>query len=337
MKKSTWCALMLCMALVMSLWASSLAEQAGADPNRTISGFDETTHQTIDWQGLVFSFPSYFDVREEESGTSIHFYPEEEDYYASLIFQSNDFPEPSSEFANLIPVILEDIKESGIFASATVLRSEAITVAGMPGWTMHMTHHGEQDEAVDAVARFTFMHNENTGKVITVYLEYDIIDQSRYDYLGDYEKILQLAKVSEPKGSQGIQNEEAEPLDLIAINHTNSEKQDAQFIGRQYLITGIVYDAMGPDEWSDDALVIIHPDVLARGMLQGAGMDFPLEINIWMSAEEYKAIGGDTSVGKEIRVVKTLTSIARNATSKDSSIRGYPIQLEFGTSTLYDD
>jgi len=119
--------------------------------------------------------------------------------------------------------------------------------------------------------------------------------------------------------------EEGEKLDLNAINNTNSADFDKLFIGKTYCINGMVEEAIPPSD-GFNALVIIHPDITAKGM--GAG--FSLEINIWLNAEDFKSIGGESSLGKEIEINAVLTSIYRNATSKNTSIKGYPTQLEFG-------
>ncbi len=119
--------------------------------------------------------------------------------------------------------------------------------------------------------------------------------------------------------------EEGEKLDLNAINNTNSADFDKLFTGKTYCINGIVEEAIPPSD-GFNALVIIHPDITAKGM--GAG--FSLEINIWLNAEDFKSIGGESSLGKEIEINAVLTSISRNATSKNTSVKGYPTQLEFG-------
>ena len=117
----------------------------------------------------------------------------------------------------------------------------------------------------------------------------------------------------------------AEVLDLNAINNTNSIESDAQFIGKTYMINGVVSEAMDADEYSN-ALVIIHPNVMAKGM----ALSSPLDINVWLTAEEFEKISGISSVGKSIEVSAELVSIARNAISSDSKVKGFPIELEFG-------
>ncbi len=117
----------------------------------------------------------------------------------------------------------------------------------------------------------------------------------------------------------------AEPLDLNAINNTNSADSDAQFVGKYYEITGVIEQAAAPLD-GYNAMIIIEPDVMAKGM----GSTLPLEINIWLTADEFEKIGGIESVGEQIVLSVKLTSIYRNAISDDPAVKGYPIQLEFG-------
>ena len=133
----------------------------------------------------------------------------------------------------------------------------------------------------------------------------------------------ELTEASET--SEETDNLLAEPLDLNSINSTNSPDSDAQFVGNYYRVTGIIDQAMEPSDGTN-ALVIIEPDVMAKGM----GLSFPLEINIWLTEDEFEKIGGITSIGKQIDISVELTSISRNAISDDPAVKGYPIQLEFG-------
>lgn len=125
--------------------------------------------------------------------------------------------------------------------------------------------------------------------------------------------------------SEETDNLLAEPLDLNAINSTNSPESDAQFVGKYFRVIGIIDQVMEPSD-GFNALVIIEPDVMAKGM----GSTLPLEINIWLTEDEFEKIGGITSIGKQIDISVELTSISRNAISDDPAVKGYPIQLEFG-------
>lgn len=118
-----------------------------------------------------------------------------------------------------------------------------------------------------------------------------------------------------------------EVLDLNAINNTNSIESDAQFIGKIYKINGVVSEVMDADEYSN-ALIIIHPNVMAKGMASLSTLD----INVWLTSEEFEKIGGINSVGKSIEISAELISISRNAMSSDSEVKGYPIELEFGNN-----
>lgn len=299
-------------------------------PGRDISGFDIKTNQTIKWYGIDFSFPAYFDVLKEVSKEEwITYYPEEEDYYANLMFQTYEFSETEEFFKIGIPFIVESTFSDGPFTNAEIQKSEEILIAGLPGWTITFTTADTDRQGVFTNGVYSFVYNTNAKKIIMISCFYDSNDQSQYDYLGDHKKVLETAKLSTESGdlNEIKSTKTAETLDLNAINNTNSAKSDAKFVGKYYKVTGIVYEAIGPSD-GFNALVIIHPNVLAKGM--GSTPNFPLEINIWMSESEFKKIGGRASIGKKIDVSMKLTSIGRNATSKDPVIKGYPIDLEFG-------
>jgi hypothetical protein len=119
-----------------------------------------------------------------------------------------------------------------------------------------------------------------------------------------------------------------EELDLDVINNTNSDDFDKQFVGKTYRIRGVIGEAVSQNEYFDDALILIHPNVMAKGMAN----TLDLEINIWMSPDAFNIVGGETSPGNEVEIIATMDSISRNATSNDKAIRGYPIQLEFTAS-----
>jgi len=118
---------------------------------------------------------------------------------------------------------------------------------------------------------------------------------------------------------------EFEELDLDTINNTKGADADTQFVGKLYRVTGKVAWVAPPDE-DVNALIAIETNVLARGM----GGSYPLELNLWLTPEEFEAIGGSSCEGDVIEVFIELTSISRNAISTDESVNGYPIDLEFG-------
>lgn len=111
---------------------------------------------------------------------------------------------------------------------------------------------------------------------------------------------------------------------MNAINRTSSADSDAKFVGKYWRVTGLIDQAMGPSDGTN-ALVIIEPNVMAKGM----GSTSPLEINIWLTADEFEKIGGISSVGRQIDLSVKLKSISRNGSS-NPAVKGYPIQLEFG-------
>lgn len=304
----------ICQAAKKTPEAKKTKESSGVSGDRNISGFDSKTNQKITWGGIEFSFPSYFDVLDEGStDTSISYYPKEEDYYASLLFQMVEFTGTQEDFNNLIPSILDNTFNGDDSANTEILVSEEITIAGLPGWTTTYSKSDKEVVGVTSTGTYSFIYNVNTEKIVMITCFYDSDDQSQFDYLGDYKKVLETA------------NLDAEPLDLNAINKTNSVESDSKFVEKYYSVIGIIDQAIEPSDGMR-AMVIIEPDVLAKGM----NLAYPLEINIWLTEDEFEKIGGGSSVGKEVNLSVKLTSISRNIISNDPEVKGYPIQLEFG-------
>jgi hypothetical protein len=291
-------------------------EASGASGDRTVSGFNKKTNNKITWCGVDFSYPSYFDTLDQGSTETMKsYYPEEKDYYASILFQSKDFSGTQEDFNSSIPSIVKSTLEAGKIANSDIQKSEKTTIAGLPGWTITYTSPDTEGDGVTSTTSYSFAYNIDTGKVVMISCTYDSNDKSKYDYLGDYKKVLKTSRLL------------AEPLDLNAINSTNSAESDAQFVGKHYRVTGVIDQAMEPSDADGlNAMVIIQPDVMAKGM----GSTLPLEINIWLTADEFEKIGGISSAGKKIDLSVKLISISRNAISKDPAVKGYPIQLEFG-------
>lgn len=159
-----------------------------------VSGFNEATNQTLSFGGIDFSFPSYFDVLADDSNESnIHYYPKEENYFASLAFQSGDLAISQDEFDNQKESLAEDLLintlKPALDDNAELLKSEDIIIAGKSGWILI---YGNADSAFG----YSFVFDTNERKLIAVFLTYDSDDTSNYDYLGDYEKILATAKLS---------------------------------------------------------------------------------------------------------------------------------------------
>lgn len=171
-------------------------EVSGVAGDRDVSGFDTKTNQTITWCGIEFSFPSYFDVLDEDSSeTWMHYYPEEKEYYASLVFQSEEFTETQEFFNSSIPYIVESTMDDDYFANADIKKSEEISITGLPGWII--TFSKTDTDGVISTGSYSFVYNINAEKIAMITCIYDSNDQSQYDYLGDFNKVLETAKLSE--------------------------------------------------------------------------------------------------------------------------------------------
>ncbi len=173
-------------------------EVSGTDSDRDVSGFDIKTNQKITWCGIDFSFPSYFNVLHEDSSeTWITYYPEEEEYYASLMFQSQEFLESQEFFNSSIPYIVEStMDDSGPFANADIKKSEEISIAGLPGWIITFSETDTDGDGVISTVSYSFVYNISAEKIAMITCIYDSDDQSQYDYLGDFNKVLETAKLS---------------------------------------------------------------------------------------------------------------------------------------------
>jgi hypothetical protein len=176
--------------------APETTEASGDSDGRNVSGFDTKTNQTITWCGIDFSFPSYFDVLDKGSTkTWMTYYPEEEDYYASFMFQSQEFSGSQEDFNSSISSIVESTIDSLNLDNTELQKSEEVTIAGLPGWTITYSKSDTDGDGVISNGSYSFAYNINTGKVVMITCIYDSNDQSQYDYLGDYKKVLETANL----------------------------------------------------------------------------------------------------------------------------------------------
>lgn len=173
------------------------AQEASRVSNtRNISGFDIKTNNKINWCGIEFSFPSYFDVLEKgATETFTTYYPKREDCYASIIFQSKEFSSSQEDFKNRIPSIIEGILSTEYFADTEIQKSEEISIAGLPGWTFTFSKSDKKEDAIISKGNCSFVYNQDVGKIAIISCIYDSKDQSKYDYLGDFKKVLETAKL----------------------------------------------------------------------------------------------------------------------------------------------
>jgi len=173
---------------------TSILETDKSKSDRNISGFNQKTNQTLSFYGIDFSFPSYFDVLSEDSTeTKKIFYPKKTEYYASLEFNCVDFSGTQEDFNNKIPTVVDSVMGNEAYKNAKIQKSEKNTIAGMPGWTLSFLI---QDKDKVSPASYSFVYNKNVKKIIGIFCVYDNNDQSNYDYLGDYVKILETAVLS---------------------------------------------------------------------------------------------------------------------------------------------
>lgn len=195
---------------------SEVMEASEVSIGRNESGFDTKTNQTITLGGIDFSFPAYFDVLGNDSTEKLmHYYPEEEDYYATLLFQTEDYLGTQEDFNNAIPDIVESTMEIAKIPSSDIKKSEEITIAGLPGWTITYTRSDTESGDVTSTKSYSFAYNINVEKVVMISCAYDSNDKSQYDYLGDCQKVLKTAKLIE---STKPSNEQFSEYKLIEVD-----------------------------------------------------------------------------------------------------------------------
>ncbi|RED51640.1 DNA/RNA non-specific endonuclease [Cohnella lupini] len=204
--------------------ASEVTEASGISSGRNVSGFTKS-NKTITWSGIDFSFPSYFDVLDKGSTENLmHYYPEEKDYYASILFQSKDFSGTQEDFNSSIPSIVKSTLEAGKIANSDIQKSEKTTIAGLPGWTITYTRPGTEGDGVTSTTSYSFAYNIDAKKVVMISCTYDSNDKSKYDYLGDYKKVLKTAKMSTKPSNElfsGYKHIEVDGCDLSGHREPN--------------------------------------------------------------------------------------------------------------------
>ena len=146
--------------------------------------------------GIDFSFPAYFNVLDKDSTeTWMHYYPEEEDYYASIEFRSVEYLGTEDDFYSELPSMLKSTLDSKDFANKELQKSEKTSIAGLPGWTITHSEFDTNGDGVTFTGIDSFVYNINTGKIISISISYNSDDKSQYDYLGDYKKVLETSSV----------------------------------------------------------------------------------------------------------------------------------------------
>ncbi len=172
---------------------ASVEMDALKDTSRNLSGFDTLTNQSITFCGIDFSFPAYFDVLESETASDdyVHYYPEEKNYSCSLIFSANDTELSQSEFDDRKSAIADSIMAQ--HKNKVDVNSASTVVAGLSGWSMsYITTDYENPAAVN----LSFIFNPENQKIIMVFVLFDSVDMSNYDYAGDYYKMIQSAEIN---------------------------------------------------------------------------------------------------------------------------------------------
>lgn len=170
-------------------------------PDELKSGFDPATNQTYTIDGVIFSFPSYFNVRAKDDSADYmhgyaHFYPEGPDTFCSLMFWAQtvkgltqgEFDETKVDYSESM---LENVRELNV----SNVKSDDVTIAGLSG-RMYSYNWRDVETEVYMTRYRAFFFNPAYEGIITVTIGYDNGDMSGYDYAGDFQKILDSAQLA---------------------------------------------------------------------------------------------------------------------------------------------
>lgn len=164
------------------------------------SGFDLKTNQTITFHGMEFSFPDYYySLAEESSETVVEYYDSKAEGYTSLLFQLEPFPGGIGDFKQALPRMIRDMQKEDIFKGSELHLSEPFSVTGLAGWQVEFTGiNMEGGENTVNTLIFAFLDKEE--KVIMFGVSYDKTAPLKYDYIGDFWKMVETAKLLEEAG-----------------------------------------------------------------------------------------------------------------------------------------
>lgn len=202
-------------------WESGLEIEENTE-QRTQSGFDALTNQTITLGGVKFYFPAYYDVPDKNSTDGwIAFYSYSEEIYnfSMLVFRAEDSDNMSlsqEQFDNMKAEMADSVLET-LNQEVTQTESVKATIAGLSGWKI--SFRGLDDESL-ITGNIAFAFNPENQMIISVMQVNDQKDISIYDYMGDFQKIIETAElITAPDRtpsqttSSGIRQEFKEAMD----------------------------------------------------------------------------------------------------------------------------
>lgn len=192
---------------------------------RTVSCFDPNTNKEIVFNGLRFSIPAHFDcLKDGASESEAEYYPSEEICYCSLVFSEKKLDCTKEQFDNYYKDSTADnflqlLKEDDDRKILPIL-SEAVVVAGLSGWTISFVSEEADNPSNQSMVYYTFVYNPHNSKLIFILQAYGSDDESSYDYVGDYNKILQSAVL--------VADENNQPDTAIDTNESAQDVPDSK-------------------------------------------------------------------------------------------------------------
>lgn len=187
-------------------WAPGLKIEDDAQPSMDIS--EESEPVEVDEYGtfpfviagVEFSIPDYYEKSEEQS-TEEYFYANKGDIAIISVKEFADESFTEEGFGKSFEEVPQVIIDSFDLEDAEILNLEDISVAGLPGKTMLVS--GRVDR-VNAIVRMDIIGNPDEKKAGGLFLFQ--AGNPRYDYLSDYEKMIETAKLITPEETNNSSN-----------------------------------------------------------------------------------------------------------------------------------
>lgn len=206
-------------------WAPGLKIEDDAQPSMDIS--EESEPVEVDEYGtfpfviagVEFSIPDYYEKSEEQSTDEYTFRVNKGDLTILNAMESADenFTEKYLE-ERLEELSEEYIIDASGLDEAEVLSLEDISVAGLPGKTMLIS--GRYD-GVNTIMRMDIIGNPSEKKIGFLFLTQ--AGNPQYDYLADYEKMIETAKLITPEETNNSSN----PVSVSGVRPEFKEAMDS--------------------------------------------------------------------------------------------------------------
>lgn len=235
MKKIVLYVLVIFLMFNMAACTEEFFDEIAADNNTAYESEGDSDNgdgtKSIVFQGITFCIPTYFDDKERGSTeTRVHYYPKPKDYYCSLVFESVNWGEDLSEEDSdifkwsMLGNILRTMKDTNDIHFSDI-EFEEVKIVGLSG----LTFYTEVEEKEHGSTKFksSIVFDPNEDRIIYIHILVDENDKSDYDYMGDYQKILDSAYIDEAdtdsESENKVDTEIGTETDTVTEKETDTE------------------------------------------------------------------------------------------------------------------